>query len=61
MLTWEMDLVLKDELETAMRLVGITDLSEAHPGLVHTGAIDHLVPDRIGEHPYAKWRTKSKL
>ena len=54
-------IVLKDELETAMRLVGITNLTQAHRGLVHTGAIDHLVPDTMDEHPYAKWRVKGKL
>ncbi|KAH0548654.1 hypothetical protein GP486_007803 [Trichoglossum hirsutum] len=40
--------MLRDELETAMRLVGITDLSQAHPGLVNTGDIDHLVPSTLG-------------
>jgi L-lactate dehydrogenase (cytochrome) len=47
-------IVIKDELETAMRLVGITDLSQVHPGLVNSGEVDHLVP--AGEqHPYARW------
>lgn len=45
-------LVMQDELETAMRNVGITSLEEAHPGLVHTGDVDHLVPASRA-HPYA--------
>ncbi len=53
-------LVLTDELETTMQQCGITSLDQVHPGLLHTGAVDHLVPGEE-EHPYAKWRPKSKL
>ncbi|TAQ91013.1 hypothetical protein B7494_g604 [Chlorociboria aeruginascens] len=35
--------ILRDELETAMRLLGVTSLSHLHPGLVNTQDIDHLV------------------
>ncbi|KAF4448389.1 L-lactate dehydrogenase (cytochrome) [Fusarium austroafricanum] len=35
--------ILKDELETSMRLCGITSLSEAKPSLVNTLDVDHLV------------------
>ncbi|KAI9734811.1 MAG: hypothetical protein M1834_001889 [Cirrosporium novae-zelandiae] len=49
--------ILKDELETSMRLVGITDLSQVHPGLVNTLDVDRLVPS-TGGHPYAKARAK---
>lgn len=52
--------VLKDELETSMRMVGITDLSQVHPGLVNTLDVDPLVPKTM-EHPYAKWRPKPRL
>ncbi|KAI9801282.1 MAG: hypothetical protein M1833_002852 [Piccolia ochrophora] len=52
--------ILKDELETSMRMVGITDLSQAHPGLVNTLGVDHLIPSTTG-HPYARARPKSKL
>lgn len=52
--------VFRDELETTMRMVGITDLSQVHPGLLNTRAVDHLIPDGA-EHPYAKWRPKSKI
>ncbi|KAK6216234.1 hypothetical protein LQW54_003808 [Pestalotiopsis sp. IQ-011] len=51
--------VLNDELETTMRMCGVTSLDQVHPGLVNTGAVDHLIP--TGEdHPYAKWRPKVK-
>ncbi|KAK0670507.1 putative cytochrome b2, mitochondrial precursor [Cercophora samala] len=54
--------ILNDELVTTMKMCGVTSLDELHPGLVNTRAVDHLVPDRVGEeHPYAKWRRKSKL
>ncbi|KAJ6132948.1 Aldolase-type TIM barrel [Penicillium samsonianum] len=35
--------ILQTELETAMRLVGITNVSQAHSGLLNTKDIDHLV------------------
>lgn len=43
-----------------MKLLGIKDLSEVHPGLINTGDVDHLVPD-TADHPYAKWRPKARL
>ncbi|CAZ83548.1 unnamed protein product [Tuber melanosporum] len=52
--------ILKDELETTMRMCGVTDLSGVHPGLVNTREIDALVEDGI-EHSYVKWRPKSKI
>ncbi|KAH7230904.1 hypothetical protein BKA59DRAFT_488579 [Fusarium tricinctum] len=35
--------VLKDELETSMRLCGITSLSEAKPSLVNTLDVDYMI------------------
>ncbi|KAK4172347.1 putative cytochrome b2, mitochondrial precursor [Triangularia setosa] len=53
--------ILNDELVTTMKMCGVTSLKELHPGLVNTRAVDHLVPDKVGEeHPYAK-RRKSRL
>ncbi|PSN71791.1 cytochrome b2 [Corynespora cassiicola Philippines] len=52
--------ILKDELETSMRLCGITHIDQAHPGLVNTRDIDHLVATGE-EHPYIKWRPRSRL
>ncbi|KAF1987909.1 hypothetical protein K402DRAFT_329641 [Aulographum hederae CBS 113979] len=53
--------IMRDELETSMRLLGITDLSQCHPGLLNTGDVDHLIPSLEEEHPYAKWRPKAVL
>lgn len=52
--------VLKDEMESAMKLIGVKDLSEVHPGLVNTSDVDHLVPS-TPDHPYAKWRPRPRL
>ncbi|PYH45166.1 FMN-dependent alpha-hydroxy acid dehydrogenase [Aspergillus saccharolyticus JOP 1030-1] len=46
--------IMKDELETAMRNIGITSLEDAGPNLVNTADIDHLVP-YSASHPYA-WK-----
>ncbi|KAF8855696.1 L-lactate dehydrogenase [Acephala macrosclerotiorum] len=45
--------ILKEELELAMQLVGITSLDQAHPGLLNTAELDTLVY-KGGEHPFAK-------
>ncbi|KAK2749580.1 hypothetical protein FQN57_005802 [Myotisia sp. PD_48] len=45
--------IMQDELEGAMRLVGITSLDQAGPELVNTADIDHLVPSSTS-HPYAR-------
>ncbi|KAL4888251.1 FMN-dependent dehydrogenase-domain-containing protein [Aspergillus ambiguus] len=52
--------ILKEEMESVMKLIGIKDLSEVHPGLVNTSDVDHLVPSGPG-HPYAKWSPRSKI
>ncbi|KAI0408246.1 mitochondrial cytochrome-like protein b2 [Xylaria palmicola] len=52
--------ILTDELETTMQQCGITSLDQVHPGLLHTGAVDHLIPGS-GEHPYAKWSPRCRL
>ncbi|KAI0157882.1 FMN-dependent dehydrogenase [Hypoxylon sp. FL1284] len=54
--------ILMDELVTTMQMCGITSLDQVHPGLLNTGAVDHLIPSSE-EHPYAKWRPnpRSKL
>ncbi|KAK3378398.1 FMN-dependent dehydrogenase [Podospora didyma] len=57
--------ILNDELETTMRMCGVTSLDELHPGLLNTRAVDHLIPETASEeHPYANWRrstARSKL
>ncbi|KAH6604575.1 hypothetical protein Trco_006282 [Trichoderma cornu-damae] len=45
--------ILKDEIETAMRLCGMTDLMrDAHPDFVNTSRLDFMVPGL--KHPYAR-------
>jgi L-lactate dehydrogenase (cytochrome) len=46
-------LVFRDELETAMQMVGITNLDQAHPGLLNTTELDAYVY-RGDSHPWAK-------
>jgi L-lactate dehydrogenase (cytochrome) len=36
-----------------MQMIGITDLSQAHPGLLNTGALDRYVY-KGDTHPWAK-------
>ena len=38
---------MKDELETSMRLLGMTDVSQAHPRYLNTCDIDGLVPESV--------------
>ena len=45
--------VLRDELETAMQMLGITSLDQAHPGLLNTAQLDPYVY-RGESHPYAR-------
>jgi L-lactate dehydrogenase (cytochrome) len=45
----------QEGVEHAMALVGITDLSQCHAGLVSTLDVDHLVSRGEG-HPYATGR-----
>ncbi|KAL2801076.1 FMN-dependent dehydrogenase-domain-containing protein [Aspergillus keveii] len=51
---------LRDEMESAMKLIGVKNLSELHPGLVNTNNVDHLVPSSAG-HPYARRHGPAKL
>jgi L-lactate dehydrogenase (cytochrome) len=51
--------IYKDELESAMKLSGVTDLDEVNPGMVNTAAVDSLV--RTGQqHPWIKWLPAQK-
>ncbi|KAL2807960.1 FMN-dependent dehydrogenase-domain-containing protein [Aspergillus granulosus] len=52
--------LLRGEMESAMKLLGIKDLSEVHPGLVNTSDVDYLVPSGLN-HPYVKWRSRPYL
>ncbi|KAJ4318360.1 hypothetical protein N0V84_006869 [Fusarium piperis] len=49
--------ILRDEIETTMRLCGMTDLMrDAHPDLINSLEVDHLVP--TDRHPYARKITR---
>ncbi|KAF2029772.1 cytochrome b2 [Setomelanomma holmii] len=48
-----------DELETSTRLSGVTDIDQAHPGLVNTRDVDHLIA-ADQEHAYIRWKPKTK-
>ncbi|RMZ84311.1 hypothetical protein DV738_g508, partial [Chaetothyriales sp. CBS 135597] len=51
--------IMKDEIQTAMQLCGMTDLMrDASPQYVNTGEVDALV--RQGGHPYARERSRLK-
>jgi L-lactate dehydrogenase (cytochrome) len=52
--------ILKDELESSLKLSGITDVDEAHPGMVNTSALEPLIRSQE-QHPWIAWRSKSKL
>ncbi|OLN84433.1 Cytochrome b2, mitochondrial 8 [Colletotrichum chlorophyti] len=47
--------ILRDELETTMKMCGVTSLDQVHPGFLNTLAVDHLVPGRQ-ENPNTPWR-----
>ncbi|EXJ64466.1 L-lactate dehydrogenase (cytochrome) [Cladophialophora yegresii CBS 114405] len=51
--------ILKDEVETAMRLAGLQILDEADPAFVNTAELDPLVP-RGSLHPYARKRAGAR-
>ncbi|RMZ32540.1 hypothetical protein D0859_03311 [Hortaea werneckii] len=52
--------ILKDELVTSMKLSGITDVDEAHPGMVNTAGLEPLVRDSE-DHPWIRWQPKARL
>ena len=57
-------LVLRDEVETGMRLLGVTSLAQLRPGLINTQDIDHLLAhslDEPNEVQYLKSKIWSKL
>ncbi|KAI6912843.1 hypothetical protein D0869_02695 [Hortaea werneckii] len=52
--------ILKDELMTSMKLSGITDVDEAHPGMVNTAGLEPLVRNSE-DHPWIRWQPKARL
>lgn len=54
--------LVRDEVETTMKLVGVNTLGECHGGLVNTRDVDYLVPvDGEGGHPYVRNGGGAKL
>lgn len=41
--------IVRDEVETTMRMLGVTKIEDLHPGLVSTLDVDHLVPRDVEE------------
>lgn len=37
--------VMRDEMETTMRLLGVTSVKQLHPGLLNYRDVEHLVPE----------------
>lgn len=52
--------ILKDELVTAMKLSGITNVDQAHPGMVNTAALEPLIRGE-DRHPWILWQPRAKL
>lgn len=52
--------ILREELESAMKLVGVRNLEEVHGGLVNTRMVDGLVSEGQ-EHEYVKWRPRARF
>ncbi|KAF2398642.1 hypothetical protein EJ06DRAFT_531741 [Trichodelitschia bisporula] len=52
--------LLRDELETAMQMCGITELGQAHPGLVNTALVEGRVMREEG-HPFARKIVRARL
>jgi len=53
--------ILKDELITSMKLSGITDVDQAHPGMVNTKLVEQIVHSGEEEHPWITWKPKARL
>ena len=49
MLTVIFLLVLRDEIEAAMKLCGVTRIDQLHAGYLNTLDVDHLIPRAITE------------
>ncbi|TVY28273.1 Cytochrome b2, mitochondrial [Lachnellula hyalina] len=52
--------ILRDEVETGMRLLGVTSLAQLRPGLINTQDIDHLLAHSLDE-PNEVQYLKSKI
>ncbi|KXJ94917.1 FMN-dependent dehydrogenase-domain-containing protein [Microdochium bolleyi] len=53
--------ILRDELATSMKLSGITDVDQAHPGMVNTALLEPLLHNGGEGHPWITWRPRARL
>jgi hypothetical protein len=53
---WANFLVLSDELETSMRLLGVTNLDQLRPHMVNTKSLDMILMDELPELNLSKAR-----
>ena len=52
--------ILKDELRNSMKLAGITNVDQAHPGMVNTKFLENMIQDSEA-HPWIQWRPKARI
>ena len=52
--------ILQDELETSMKLSGIKDVDQAHPGMVNTSALEPFIRS-TDDHPWIRWKPRARL
>lgn len=52
--------ILRDELETSMKLSGIRNVDEAHPGMVNTALLEPLIRTSDA-HPWIQWKPKARI
>lgn len=50
--------ILRDEMETGMRLVGVNGVAGLWPGLVSTGRVETWVPEVEEGHAFVRWPRK---
>ncbi|OBT90451.1 hypothetical protein VE02_01226 [Pseudogymnoascus sp. 03VT05] len=53
--------ILKDEIQTAMRLCGVTDLSQASPDMLNTAELDYIVRRGGSRHLYTHKVIRARL
>ena len=53
--------ILKDELETAMRLLGIEILERVGPEMLNTSRLDRWVVTQEDKHPWIRWSPRAKM
>lgn len=44
-----------------MKLCGITDVEQTHPGMVNTALVEQIVHSREEGHPWITWKPKARL